>query len=308
MKKIKNIIIIIVALIILAGIIYGVNSSSNDKSEDIHSKIKSELEFLSSHTIKMADALNNLSDLEYKVETHIQNEVNNTQNAQSSEGDSGDNTQNLEQEEKKEASQTNTEGKSSSQKKNTISSTGVSDIKENAILSRDKNSINWSSLQVEAEQLYSYWLTTEVDLNSINVPNDILLRYNDNIDNLLISIKNKDKTNSLICLANLYSLIPQYMNYTNNSEKANIYQIKSDVICAYSIIENNDFASVGNYLADAEKIITANLNSANIKQNERNTLNKSYVLLKELIKSVNDRNIDLFYLKYVNLMEELDNI
>ena len=80
------------------------------------------------------------------------------------------------------------------------------------------------------------------------------------------------------------------------------------MICAYSIIENNDFASVGNYLADAEKIITANLNSANIKQNERNTLNKSYVLLKELIKSVNDRNIDLFYLKYVNLMEELDNI
>ena len=35
---------------------------------------------------------------------------------------------------------------------------------------------------------------------------------------------------------------------------------------------------------------------------------KAYVLLKELIKSSNDKNVDKFYLKYINLIEELDNL
>ena len=44
----------------------------------------------------------------------------------------------------------------------------------------------------------------------------------------------------------------------------------------------------------------------NLSTMRKPKINKAYVLLKELIKSSNDKNVDIFYLKYINLIEELE--
>lgn len=183
-------------------------------------------------------------------------------------------------------------------------------LKSNSIMLKDKNNINWEELENQAEKLYTSWTTITLDLNSANVTGNNILEYNSNLDNLLTSIKNQDKTNSAICLANLYSLIPRYMEETSSEEdKIKLEKIKANVVSAYSIVENSDWDKITKFLAQAETDLTSLISSSSsAKDTKQAELNKAYVLLKELIKSSNEKNLDLFYLKYINLINELENI
>ena len=183
-------------------------------------------------------------------------------------------------------------------------------IENNSILLRNTNSIDWNDLAIQAEDLYNSWTTITLDLNTMNVSNENVLSYNTNLDNLILSIKNKDKANSAICLANLYSLIPKYMDETLEDEtKFEIANIKSNVVSAYSLVEIEKWDDIINLLGNAEKDLTTFINSSNnLSTTKRAKANKAYVLLKELIKSSNDKNKDIFYFKYINLIQELENI
>ncbi len=183
-------------------------------------------------------------------------------------------------------------------------------IENTPILLRDKNNVDWTNLENQAENLYSGWMTIAVDLTNENVSNDNILAYNENLDNLLTSVKKQDKNNSAICLANLYSLIPRYMEETSNDEeKINIEKIKSNVVSAYSIAGSERWDDVNKILAQAETNLINLINSSSSsKETKQTKINKCYVLLKELIKSSNEKNIDTFYLKYVNLINELEKI
>ena len=183
-------------------------------------------------------------------------------------------------------------------------------IENNSILLRNTNSIDWNDLAIQAEDLYNSWTTITLDLNTLNVSNENVLSYNTNLDNLILSIKNKDKANSAICLANLYSLIPKYMDETLEDEtKLKIANIKSNVISAYSLVEIEKWDDIIKLLGNAEKDLTTFINSSNnLSTTKRTKANKAYVLLKELIKSSNDKNKDMFYFKYINLIQELENI
>ena len=39
-----------------------------------------------------------------------------------------------------------------------------------------------------------------------------------------------------------------------------------------------------------------------------NTINKAYILLNEMLKSINTKDKDIFYINYKNLMHEIDII
>ena len=79
------------------------------------------------------------------------------------------------------------------------------------MLLRNTSDIDWNELQNQAENLYKSWTTITLDLNTMNVTSDDILAYNTNIDNLMVSLKEKNKVNSAICLANMYSLIPNIL-------------------------------------------------------------------------------------------------
>ena len=165
-------------------------------------------------------------------------------------------------------------------------------------------------MEDQAENLYDSWTSITLDLNTMNVSNDTILSFNTNLDNLLLSIKDKNKINSAICLANLYSLVPTYMSETLEDEnKIQIENVKSKIVSAYSLVETGKWNDIVSLLGEAEKELTIFINSRNdLSSTKQAKVNKSYVLLKELIKSSNEQNSDLFYLKYINLIQELENI
>lgn len=312
--KSKNWLISIFALIIMVTIIaVTVVVTVNNKKTNLNEKIISEIDYLDKTMIVMVNKLNNLQTSDEihakrtSVEISSQNNIMTDSSKSGEEGNSNSKGSKM--------GGTDSSGNSGSEQGagntgDSSTSTEKYQIQNNAVLLRNTSDIDWNELQNQAENLYKSWTTITLDLNTMNVTSDDILAYNTNLDNLMISLKEKNKVNSAICLANMYSLIPKYTNeISNDTAKSKLENVKSNIILAYSIVETNRWDDVLKLLGQAETDLTELMTmKENLSTIRKSKINKAYVLLKELIKSSNDKNVDIFYLKYINLMEELDNL
>ena len=300
------IIIVTIMVAIIASIIMIVRSSLNGNIQKLSNKIDDELEYLDKTTLAMINQLNNL-----KTTDEIQ--IKRTSVGETSQNIMGNsNQEDLSSESGKQEESTSSSSKSTGDSNSNNKNQNIEKyyIEDNSVLLRDTNTIDWNDLENQAENLYDSWATITLDLNAMNVSSDDILSYNTNLDNLLLSIKDKNKVNSAICLANLYSLVPKYMSETLEDEKKiQIENVKSSIVSAYSIVDTGKWDDIINLLGNAENELKAFINSSNdLSSIKQAKVNKSYVLLKELIKTSNEKNTDLFYLKYINLIQGLENI
>lgn len=290
------IIIVTIMVAIIASIIMIVRSSLNGNIQKLSNKIDDELEYLDKTTLAMINQLNNLKTTD-EIQIKRTSVGETSQNIMS----------NSNQEESASSSSKSTEDSKSNNENQNIEKYYIED---NSVLLRDTNTVDWNDLENQAENLYDSWVTITLDLNTMNVSSDDILSYNTNLDNLMISIKDKNKVNSAICLANLYSLVPKYMSETSEDQpKIQIGYIKSDILSAYSLLDTEKWNDITNLLGSAESKLTEFMNGGyNLSSMRQAKVNKAYVLLKELIKSSNEKNKDLFYLKYISLIQELEDI
>lgn len=290
------IIIVTIMVAIIASIIMIVRSSLNGNIQKLSNKIDDELEYLDKTTLAMINQLNNLKTTD-EIQIKRTSVGETSQNIMS----------NSNQEESASSSSKSTEDSKSNNENQNIEKYY---IEYNSVLLRDTNTVDWNDLENQAENLYDSWVTITLDLNTMNVSSDDILSYNTNLDNLMISIKDKNKVNSAICLANLYSLVPKYMSETSEDQpKIQIGYIKSDILSAYSLLDTEKWNDITNLLGSAESKLTEFMNGGyNLSSMRQTKVNKAYVLLKELIKSSNEKNKDLFYLKYISLIQELEDI
>lgn len=300
------IIIVTIMVAIIASIIMIVRSNLNGNIQKLSSKIDDELEYLDKTTLAMINQLNNL-----KTTDEIQ--IKRTSVGETSQNIMGNsNQEDLSSESGKQEESTSSSSKSTGDSNSNNKNQNIEKyyIEDNSVLLRDTNTIDWNDLENQAENLYDSWATITLDLNAMNVSSDDILSYNTNLDNLLLSIKDQNKVNSAICLANLYSLVPKYMSETLEDEKKiQIENVKSSIVSAYSIVDTGKWDDIINLLGNAENELKVFINSSNdLSSIKQAKVNKSYVLLKELIKTSNEKNTDLFYLKYINLIQELENI
>ena len=300
------IIIVTIMIAIIASIIIIVRSNLNGNIQKLSSKIDDELEYLDKTTLAMINQLNNLKTTD-EIQIKRTSVGENSQNIMGNSNQEDLSSESGKQEESTSSSSKSTEDSNSNNKNQNIEKYYIED---NSVLLRDTNTIDWNDLENQAENLYDSWATITLDLNAMNVSSDDILSYNTNLDNLLLSIKDQNKVNSAICLANLYSLVPKYMSETLEDEKKiQIENVKSSIVSAYSIVDTGKWDDIINLLGNAENELKAFINSSNdLSSIKQAKVNKSYVLLKELIKTSNEKNTDLFYLKYINLIQELENI
>lgn len=314
----KYLIIAGIAIVVIIIAIVGMRKimNNNTKESSINKKINNELDYLGTTTLSMINSLNNLNleDVVKVRQTSTNSGDNSQNNANSSSGNlSGDEEKNN----SKSSDSQQQEDSSSNSKTDETSSTGTDtkntksfSLDDNSILLRDNTNVDWSALESEAENLFTAWSTIILDLNSLNISNEDILAYNSNLDSLLKALKENDKANSAISLANLYSLNSKYINESSkNDESKKLAYIKSNVISAYSLVTAEKWEQVNQLLDQAEKGLLDVINtSGNTEERKQTKINKSYVMLKELIKTSNEKNAEIFYLKYINLIKELNNI
>lgn len=190
--------------------------------------------------------------------------------------------------------------------KNAINS---SNVENNAILSSDNSDIDWDSLKSEVENMYDSWTTILIDLTTLNVNKDNLLKYNSTLDSIVTDFNNEDKTSSLVHLADLYNLLTLYIkDFAADSNQVSIYSVKSNILYAYAQIENEDWDRVKKYVNSAKNEFSNVLNNQVNNMNNIDEINKSYILINELEEDSNNKNKNVFYVNYRNLMQELENI
>lgn len=310
----KYLIIAGIAIVVIIIAIIGMRKimNNNTKESSINKKINNELDYLGTTTLSMINSLNNLN-LEdvVKVRRTSTNSGDNSQNnANSSSGDEGKNNSKTSDSQQQEDSSSNSKTDETSSTGTDMKNTKSFSLEDNSILLRDNTNVDWSALESEAENLFTAWSTIILDLNSLSISNEDILAYNSNLDSLLKALKDNDKANSAISLANLYSLNSKYINESSkNDESKKLAYIKSNVISAYSLVTAEKWEQVNQLLDQAEKGLLDVINtSGNTEERKQTKINKSYVMLKELIKTSNEKNAEIFYLKYINLIKELNNI
>ncbi len=310
----KYLIIAGIAIVVIIIAIVGMRKimNNNTKESSINKKINNELEYLGTTTLSMINSLNNLNleDVVKVRQTSTNSGDNSQNNANSSSGDEGKNNSKTSDSQQQEDSSSNSKTDETSSTGTDTKNTKSFSLNDNSILLRDNTNVDWSALESEAENLFTAWSTIILDLNSLSISNEDILAYNSNLDSLLKALKDNDKANSAISLANLYSLNSKYINESSkNDESKKLAYIKSNVISAYSLVTAEKWEQVNQLLDQAEKGLLDVINtSGNTEERKQTKINKSYVMLKELIKTSNEKNAEIFYLKYINLIKELNNI
>ena len=80
------------------------------------------------------------------------------------------------------------------------------------------NEINWDEVKNEVENLYASIPTITMDLYKINLNQDDILAFNKEFDNLVLSIKDENKEETLKQLSKLYDYIPKFVSNAVNEE------------------------------------------------------------------------------------------
>ena len=278
MKKYIITIIILFAIILLSigGYFIYANAKTNKSNslDMLKSKSISEIEFLSSEIIIMMNEINNISYSNFKVES-------------------------------KEIEITDESSQNSIDNQNVINTTQI--VNDN-ILNNDKNT-DWTLLKSKIENMYLSWTTVMMDLTSLNVKKDNLLKYNDVLDKITKDFEKEDKSSSLIHLADLYNLLELYIKDIGpDNQKVSLFIVESNILYAYSYIEQDNWNKVLEYIGNAKQEFSNIINNQINNVNDIDVINKSYILINELEKNANNKDKNIFYINYSNLMQELENI
>lgn len=288
MKKYVIGVIIFIAILLLVFGGYSIYSSnkSQDTVENLQSKADSEIAYLSTTIISMMNQLNNISYENYKiVEDTVSTEGQNLQSNISNEG-----------------SQTNSNSQDSD-KSNSITNMNMN---YSSILVNPSKKIDWNSIKKETEKMYQTWNTVLIDLNSLNINQDNLLKYSTVLDSITKSVQKKDKKTTLYNLANLYSLLVTYTKeYSKDNQRIILLDVRSNILYSYALIEDNKWADMKNNIKKAQNIYNNMMNNT-LNNNNTTNINKAYVMLNEIYKSTDTKDKDIFYINYKNLMQELD--
>ena len=282
----KKIIIFFILLILIAGSSFAIwknNEKPNDE-EKINSKLDSEMEYLNTSLISIANGLNNIVIQEYKI---TESSNNNTSS------DSSNNT----------SKNDNSSKENSSNESNNETSKISFSMTQNTI---NTDEIDWKNLESEISNLYKSWSEIIIDLNKVNSNNENILKFSNDLDETTKYIKVQDKVNSLSMVAKLYSYLPQFMElYEKDGRKIAFMQTKTNIIRAYSIIEQEKWEEIKKEISSSINSFNTNLNDVNNNKNQYN-INKTYVFLNEFNNSIDTNDKEILYIKYRNLIQEIE--
>ncbi len=293
----KNRIIYPILLLSIAVIILltGCSDNTNNSNEDNREKVIQELDYLDTQIVGILNKLNNISLQNYSL----------TLKEESTEKSSDSEQSKTSEEESKES---NSQTQTGSSNENTSSIT-TTQMEVKSTLEEDESDIDWKTIKSEIEIINDTWGVILIDLTNFNVNNDDILGFSSALDDSILSIKDENKTDSLINVSKLYSYIPKYESALAVSNSIqNIKQVKSYLINAYSLVEQDKWDEIQINISDAENTFKNIVNDVEYIRDKEYKVNRTYVLIKELQNSLQYKDKKLFYVKYKNLMESINTL
>lgn len=306
MRKSKFIILFFYSIILILTLC---GCTNNDEKADINKKLESQIEYLDKKIIGIMNKLNNITLDNYEVKSKKIESESSKGGSEQSEGNSKSSESNQSSEE---SSSGESSGKESSEEKSSSGEQESNNIKvlqmqPSNILVINKDEVDWVTIKSEVELMYSTWNSILLDLYSMNIENEDILGFSQSLDNAILVVKSEDKQKSLEELAKLYSYLPKYIEKISVEESTkNILQTKANIINAYALVEQENWAEVQNQINQADTAYSKVANDVSYIENKQEEVSRVYILIKELRNSINLKDKDIFYIKYKNLMNTIN--
>jgi len=292
MKKYVITISVMIGIILILFGSYYIYSSNNSQNtvNDLKGKVDEEIAYLDEKIISIMNHFHNITYANYKI---VEKEIPSESQDEKSSSSSGQGGQ---------SSESSEEGQQSSTS-NTITNMNMN---YSSILVNPSKKINWDEIKKETEKMYHSWTTILIDLNTLNVNKDNLLKYNATLDTITQALEKEDEKTSLKGFADLYSLIVLYAKeYSNDIKKVSLLDTKSNILYSYALAESDKWQDMKNNIKKAQSAYSNIMNSGLQNTSNTNGVNKVYILLNEIEKSTDTKNKSIFYINYKNLMQEL---
>ena len=137
-----------------------------------------------------------------------------------------------------------------------------------------------------------------------------IVEFSNTLDQVLINIKLKDKGKVSQNLANMYAILPEFMKNSDiDKVKKDVISTKINIIRAYSFIDIDEWENVQKEVINAEKKMVNIMNEISTTESQKKfNVNKSYILIEELKNSLPLQDKEIFYIKYKNVLEELNTL
>lgn len=291
MKKRIVIFLLVLVLICLTG------CNNEPTNDDVKLKVEEELNYLDSKIVSIMNKLNNITLENYTItsEEISLGEENGSSGEKSTQGSES------ETQEKESSSQSK---QSTEQEKSNIT---ITQMEAKTVLETDENNVDWKQIKNEIEIINEAWSAIIIDLSNFNVESSDILDFSSILNKCIISIKDENKLDSLKNTANLYSVIPKFeKQILNDNSIQNIKQVKSYIINAYAFAEEENWTEIEKNILEAENVFKNLTNDIEYIKNREYKVNKAYILLKELQNTLEYKDKKVFYIKYKNLLENIN--
>lgn len=300
MKKIIKYVLYFILIFMLLFILTG--CSNQDDTNILKSKVKEEILYLDTNLVSILNLINNISYDNYKVSTkNIDSGQDNSNQEQQSSGQEGQSSQSVSQEGGESQSNEQNSG-SSSQTQSTMT------MEKNGILTSRNLDINWNYLKEIIEELYSSWSTIALDMNALDINSESILSFTNALNDVTKSVKDENKKDTMNNLLSLYALLPKYCTGISDELFTNILNTKLEILNAYILVEDSNWDEINKRLDNAVKEYGNIINNVEINTRNQSGVSQTYILLKELQRSVDSKDADVFYINYKNLMQEIQGL
>ena len=308
MKNLKRIayIVLILIITILGFVIYS-NANKNDENVK-NEKAFSEIKYVESKLVELFNEMNKIESRNYNIaigeisKDTTQSSSGESSSSSGSGGGEGGTSSGGEETSSDSSSDENTSSSNSNQdnKKFELEISGVLTNKED---------INWEYIKGEIENLYSSISTITLDMLQINVTQEEILTFNNQLDNLAVAVKDENKENTLSQMSTLYDTLATITQKIQGEETYKILvEVKQNIFKAYSKLDTENWSEIANNINNAITSYSKLLSNTNIETQNQYVINKGYVLINELKNAVNLQDISVFLIKYKYLLEELNSL
>lgn len=295
-KKSISIFIMLILLVALTG------CGKKDDYKTLKEKVASEIKYLDTELTNMLNQTNGISFENYIVEAEEVKKEDIKSSSKESDLSTGQGSSSTQ----KGSDETQTDGQTSQDSGQSSSKNMQYKMVGNEILLQDKNT-DWKVLKANIEKLYSAWSTITLDLYKLNVNSQSILEFNAVLDSATQAIKNENKQDTLNAIAKMYSYVPTYsIEISKEDPINNVYSTKTNILNVCVQIEKGNYNEAKKELSNAEQSFLPIINNMNSTQKNEVNINKAYILIKDLQNSIDNIDKDVFYIKYKNLIEQLN--
>ena len=310
--------LIVIFTILLATLIYikFFNNNKNDEYALLTEKAEGEVKYLDYTIIELMNKLNNISYSRYQVtikEVNESEQQNNSSGNSESAGngmqiqDGSTNQQGSESKENGSGSNDNNSNNSESESLNQSEARTSRLAQVDSLLNSNYDDVPWDEISYGVETIYTAWPSISLDMKALNINDSDISNFSTTLDGIAQAVKVQDKNSALINLYNLYILLPKYLSYFSSNEYTlNVYNTKAYVLSSYVSANSENWEDMNTNITNAINTLSKNMESTDLKDIEKSTIEKSYALLEELKRGIGLEDKEIFYLKYKLAMEQLE--